>query len=261
MYGRRRLGANPYGSGRRSARWRRATLLGCVAMLALGCDSKSPTAPPPPTGGPQGLNIVFAGGAGALAPREAIIREHLERAFSDAAAAIPVAGVTLSVSTDPARIISGWGVGGRTLSSTLVEIGIDPALPDSTLALRLPAIAAHELHHVARFRGPGYGNTLLEAMVSEGLADHFALERHSQPPPPWTMALSADQYSTWLARARLEFDSPGYNHAAWFFGSLQTPRWTGYTLGYRFVDDYKSRHGGASAASLVNTPAEQFRPH
>lgn len=35
---------------------------------------------------------------------------------------------------------------------------------------------AHELHHAARWSGPGYGSTLGEVLVSEGLAGHFSIE-------------------------------------------------------------------------------------
>lgn len=246
---------------RRTARRRGSwAVVGWVALLTLGCEGDSPTSPSGPGTGPRGLTIVFEGGAGPLTTREAAIRGHVEAAYTNALAVVAVEGVTVAISTDPSEIIPGWGVGGFTRSASNVDIGIDPGLADSTLAQRLPSIVAHELHHIARVRGPGYGHTLLEAIVSEGLADHFALERFGQPPPPWTMALSADEYSHWLARARLEFDSTGFDHAAWFFGNGQIPNWTGYTLGFRIVGDYQAAHGGASAAALVNAPAEAFRP-
>ncbi|VEC94933.1 Predicted Zn-dependent protease (DUF2268) [Klebsiella variicola] len=34
----------------------------------------------------------------------------------------------------------------------------------------------HELHHAVRWTGPGYGSTLGEVLVSEGLAGHFSIE-------------------------------------------------------------------------------------
>lgn len=37
----------------------------------------------------------------------------------------------------------------------------------------VPATIIHELHHCSRSAGRGYGRTLLEALVSEALAQHF----------------------------------------------------------------------------------------
>lgn len=41
---------------------------------------------------------------------------------------------------------------------------------------RFMAVVAHELHHIKRWRGPGYGRTWGESMVSEGLALKFQRE-------------------------------------------------------------------------------------
>jgi uncharacterized protein YjaZ len=97
-------------------------------------------------------------------------------------------------------------------------------------------------------------------MVSEGLADHFSIELLGVPVPPWCLAFSDADNAVWLDAARPLFDS-SYTHSTWFFGtSITPPRWTGYTLGYRLVQDYKNRNPGATAAALVSTPANAFRP-
>ncbi len=63
------------------------------------------------------------------------------------------------------------------------------------------------------------------------------------------------------ALACAELDSTGFNFGHWFFtGNSELPPWTGYTLGFRLVQDYLDRNPGTSAASLVQTPAELFRP-
>ena len=49
--------------------------------------------------------------------------------------------------------------------------------------------------------GPGYGITLAEALVTEGLADHFVAEAFPDTPPqPWDHALSAEQETRALAK-------------------------------------------------------------
>ena len=84
-----------------------------------------------------------------------------------------------------------------------------------------------------RFRGPGYGLTLLEAMISEGMADHFAIELLDSPIPPWSDAFPEDRTDFYLARAELELDSTTFDFNNWFFGpSFDLPRWSGYTLSF-----------------------------
>jgi hypothetical protein len=185
-------------------------------------------------------------------------------AVARAAQALPVTGVTVTLIPDAQRAIAGWGFGGRTFSATAVELYIDPAQADLAQRLpeRLPPLVTHELHHAVRWRGPGYGRTLLEAMVSEGLADRFAVELLGTPVPPWSDAFARDQTGTYLDLARPEFDSTAYSHERWFFeaGQSQLPRWTGYTLGWRLVEAYQASNPGRSAAALVDTPASAFRP-
>ncbi len=238
-----------------------ASWLSAAAGL-LGCNHASPSEPDAPAPGASGLAVVFVDDRGPLLPRFDVIRRQLEETYRSVAALLPIGGITVQVGSEPDPLATGWGVTGGFRGGTLVELSIQPDLPDAQLAAQLAFVAAHEFHHVARSRGPGYGfGTLLEAMVSEGLADHFALELLGGPEPPYLLAFSAAQLEQWLARARPLFDSRTYGHDAWFFGTdPEIPRWTGYALGFELVSGYQARHGNPSAASLWNTPGEDFRP-
>ncbi|MDH3525703.1 MAG: DUF2268 domain-containing protein [Acidobacteriota bacterium] len=228
---------------------------GLVVSAACGGGS-SPTAP----AGGSGLTILFTGPAGVFGDQEAVIAQHVQDTWDAASRQLSLAGITVRVGPGPEYLIPGWGIGGRGLSATEIELAVDPSLPGATVAARLPSLAAHEFHHAARFRGPGYGSTLLQAMVSEGLADHYASELFGEPLPPWVDALSEEEFVLWLDRAWPKFDSTTYNHAAWFFGTGMVPNWTGYTIGFRLVGDYLAAHPGDTAASLVNLEADAFRP-
>lgn len=245
-------------TGRRPM-WRLGVALLLVPALAgsLACGGgSSPTAPD----GGGSLRIIFTGPSGIFGDQEAVIAQHIRDTWELASRQLSLAGITVRVGPGPEYLIPGWGIGGRGLSGTEVELVVAPSLPSSTVAARLPSLAAHEFHHAARFRGPGYGNTLLQAMVSEGLADHYASELFGEPLPPWVMALSEADLLLWLDRARPRFDSTTYNHSAWFFGTGNVPNWTGYTIGFRLVGDYLAAHPGSTAASLVNLGADAFRP-
>jgi len=104
-------------------------------------------------------------------------------------------GVSVSVGVHPENAITGTGVGGRTSPSNgHVTISLDPSVSyfKQTLNRWLPLLLSHELDHAVRIiDGPGYGTTLLEAIVSEGLADSFSLETYPQPRRPhWVTALA-----------------------------------------------------------------------
>jgi Predicted Zn-dependent protease (DUF2268) len=250
--------------------WSRAALVAALLVLSLGLASGlvacggggSADGDAPPAGAANRVSIDDA--AGALAAHQASIRALAEDALARSAALVPLAGVNVSIRADAANAIGGWGLGGRTFSATRVEIYIDPAWPDLAARLpeRLPGLVAHELHHAARWPNPGYGNTLLRAMVSEGMADHFAMQAVGAALPPWSNAFARDDTARLLDLARPEFDSTSYSHARWFFeaGAPQLPRWTGYTLGYRLVESYLAANPSSSAASLVGASAELFRP-
>jgi Predicted Zn-dependent protease (DUF2268) len=170
--------------------------------------------------------------------------------------------ISIQVRVDPSRSIPEIGVGGYTdpLGGD-VSVWIDDTPPGGLpAALRtwVPATLAHELHHSSRVRtGPGYGRTLGEALVTEGLADQFAAEVFPGTPlPPWDHALSADQEDALWERAQPDLwgsYSLG-DHRRWFFGGSGIPRWAGYTLGYRIVEAYLGE--ARTAAGAVQTKAQ-----
>lgn len=169
--------------------------------------------------------------------------------------------IRIEVALDAARAIPGIGVGGFANPATGdVSVWIDKAPPGglkAALETWVPATLAHELHHSSRIRmGPGYWITLAEALVTEGLADHFAAEAFPDTPPqPWDHALSAEQEAELWQKAQPILDVPrGYNHRAWFLGDGDLPRWAGYTLGYRIAEAYLG--DDASASSAVGTEAD-----
>jgi uncharacterized protein YjaZ len=94
---------------------------------------------------------------------------------------------------------------------------------------------------------------LLDALVSEGLADHFSVEVTGEDAPPWAVALTHEQLAAMSARAREEYDNSRYDHRAWFFGSEESaiPRWTGYSLGFQLMGDYLERHPTTRASALT----------
>lgn len=190
------------------------------------------------------------------------VRSSVRRTCSLVEQALPLANVDIVVRDDRFRFIPEWGIGGFTPDAHTVQINLDAARIDEVmLNERLPRCVAHELHHAGRWLNPGYGLQLFEAIVTEGLADHFASELLNQSQPPWAGALADDDVPTVKAIAESDLDASLHDHQAWFFGSQpnRIPRWAGYSLGWRVVEHHLGREPGCSSAALVAEPAASFR--
>lgn len=177
---------------------------------------------------------------------------------------LPLADVDVVVADDPNASIPEIGVGGYAPNAHRLDIYIDPEFPNLTQDLESKYVRtlAHELHHCARWNGCGYGKTLFEAIVSEGLADHFDQEVNGTTPLPWSIALTDEQVQALQYRLLEEGFSDDYNHSLWFFGSQpdQVPRWAGYTLGYSLAKSYME-FTGKKASELVAEPAQSFHSY
>jgi len=198
---------------------------------------------------------------GALAPRHDAIRAQVVRTLEAVHAVMPIDSVTIKVLADARRAIPGLGIGGYAPSGREIQLSFDPGFAelDDAIATQLLPLLAHEFHHARRWRAVGYGRTLLEAIVSEGLADHFSVEVSGAPPPPWTRALAPAQLSAWTRRALADGDQQPYDHNAWFFGTgSDIPRWAGYSVGFALVGEFLRAHPDRKPSDLFGEPASSF---
>lgn len=176
--------------------------------------------------------------------------------------------VAVSIAVDAAAVIPEIGVGGFTdPASGAVRISLDPDHANGTeqsITVWLPQVLAHELNHSKRIlEGPGYGTTVGEAIVTEGIADAFSLHAFpSTPPLPWANALQPDdleQLST-LARSNATTTNTPDLHSEWFFGSGDIPRWAGYTIGAAWVRDFLATNGNVDVRAATLLPAGDIIP-
>ncbi len=167
--------------------------------------------------------------------------------------------IDVVIEDNPTAAIPETGVGGYAPSAHLLYIHIDPQHKglEGVLASEIKSTLAHELHHCARWASIGYGHTLPEALVSEGLADHFDIEINGGDPKLWSIAIQGNELEILFQKAKQEFNNPEYNHSAWFYGSAETPRWAGYSLGFQIVSEYIKK-SGKNASELVSEPASVF---
>jgi Predicted Zn-dependent protease (DUF2268) len=198
--------------------------------------------------------IRAARAAGADLP--ATITHSIQRI--DRLLSLPTAYV--NVTADPKATIPGIGVGGESLGQD-VPVALNPHFGRFAWTIRvwLPITLAHELDETKReLDGPGGATSLLDWLVTDGLADHFALQAFpDSPPSPWDHALSRGQEGQLWKMARHHLDEI-IDFSDWFFGSLRIPHWAGYTLGFHLVGRYLARHPGTTAADLTSMDAERI---
>lgn len=194
-------------------------------------------------------------------------RNEIQKSFADGVikiqALLPVDDVDITIAHNPEGTIPEIGVGGYAPTANLIFISIDSEFKglEDFLYAEVQSTLAHELHHCARSKEVGYGNTLWEAMISEGLAGHFDIEVNGGNPKPWDIAFtSQDDLLKMQAKASPHYKATTYNHSDWFFGKGDEGivRWTGYTLGFHMVGEYLKSHPEMTAAKLYKTPAEDF---
>lgn len=188
------------------------------------------------------------------------VQSALDQAIRDIGAAISPKPTDIVVQYGT-HVIPEKGLLGYATYPGRIDILIDPANEALSSPQKQPIerLIAHEAHHVARMDGPGYGTTLGEALVSEGLAGRFVHELYGPPEEPWEIAVPRDQLRNYVEEIRDGWSLP-HDQDAWFFGTADKPRWLGYTYGYTLVGHYLQAHPGETAGSLCECEAEAFLP-
>ena len=105
--------------------------------------------------------------------------------------------------------------------------------------------------------------TLLDAMVTEGVADAFAMSICPEMRPRWTRALDADQQRRiWpRVRRRLGVADTTEIRRMLFGDNDRIPQWTGYTFGYRIIASYLESNPGTHPAQLVSVAGGAILAH
>lgn len=190
---------------------------------------------------------------------EAGLLDALKKAVKKANKQLKHSNCNILVFTDSEKAISEVGVGGLSWKTDWIRIDVDPKHKlglTKIISKNMPAMIAHELHHVRRGKSVGYGDTLGEALVTEGLAQSFEEILHPDYEVIYAHHLTKKELEKYWKQAQPLLKSKKYNHSEWFFGKGKLKRWTGYSLGYDIVQQYLKAHPTENPATLVDTSAE-----
>ncbi|HWD30998.1 MAG TPA: DUF2268 domain-containing putative Zn-dependent protease [Pseudomonas sp.] len=197
--------------------------------------------------------------SGDLSDFQSAIADQIALAQQTIEKLLPTSALDILVQYLPGEVIPEMGLLGRAHRSNLFSLTLDPSNPNFACSLNNGALLRqiiHEAHHCMRMAGPGYGHTLGESLVSEGLAGHFVSHLLNSGPEPWERAINLQTLRNappefWLLNRR------DYDHAAWFFGTTKDfPRWLGYSLGYQLVGQWLEESVSMSAEEWISVSAE-----
>lgn len=195
-------------------------------------------------------------------PLKQLIITRIKEGIKKISKLIDVEDVEFRVIVFPERTIPDKGMSGASPNNEHIYILLNPDHPrlKKSLDEELIATLAHEYHHTARRRAVGYGNNLFDSIVSEGLAEHFAIEV-TEEPLPWISPISEEEFLHWQSEAKKMWFNSEYDHLAWFIGlNSEIPRGTGYEIGRRLIADYLATHPDEKASGLYSTKSKEFLP-
>ena len=153
------------------------------------------------------------------------IKPIVEKVASPLVAELPAGDYALYIRDLKEYSIDNQYPGGHTYN--MFESMI--ALPDwNCELLDIESVVAHELHHLARWHYAGYGFSLGEAVLTEGIATLYE-EEISGKKPIWS---NTKLDSLIVDKLIKEWDAHNYDHDEWFF-SGKHGRWVGYSAGYK----------------------------
>jgi len=158
---------------------------------------------------------------------------------------VPIVNITIYPNSDFTMLETGEG--GYTPSMDWFHIYINPAKKkielDKIIKNIIPATVYHEMSHVSRWKNTGYGRSLLDVIVTEGLANVFSGEQWKKYKAPWNNYSKKEIIKLLdLLKKRKKSNDKNYNHDEWFYGTGKLPRWTGYKLGSYIIKSFRNNN-------------------
>lgn len=204
------------------------------------------------------MNLLIANASGKLTKHLALIKEAFGEAEKICKQKLGLTNVDVVVVHDPTKVIPEVGISGFAQHESLVYIYLDGAAKVTNLELL--ATLYHELHHAKRYQGPGYGKSLFDSIIWEGLATRFEEEVLDKASFVVKTIREYKDVNKLIHFAKPHFKDTKFDHFKWFIydNEKKLPRWTGYVIGYHIVGKYiKSKK--IPASKLVMENAKEFR--
>jgi uncharacterized protein YjaZ len=143
-----------------------------------------------------------------------------------------------------------------------VQININYKQLNKKMIDKLIYIIYHEMHHACR----GYAgylpknkeHILINSIISEGLADHFALEQHVSEDVLENTSYDLSEINQWIKKLGKVLWNKESADDSWIFGAKGKPKLLGYKIGRYIIQEVKERNPKLNSVNLVNVTPEKL---
>jgi uncharacterized protein YjaZ len=200
------------------------------------------------------IKYFIANASGTLSNKLDLITSEFEKARDIAINTLNASKIDVIFVDAPNNAIKELGVGGYTASENLIYISINSK--HHIKEPNIESIILHELHHATRWRKPGFGKTLAEVMITEGLATLFEEESTRRTPIYAKTKFDIKK----LELLKKEVGNDKFSYFDWFIGGTNDiPKWFGYACGYLLAKNLSDKTGKTSSELANQNIIIEFR--
>lgn len=152
------------------------------------------------------------------------------------------------------------GIVGCVSTPYQIDIMLDADRSDleTIITNELTAVIAHELHHAVRTSTGVAESSLLQTLISEGLACHFE-QQFLAKGSDFFDELKNSPWQAYFTQISPKLHDTDFDYPLYFGANKngQYPSRIGYWIGFNLVSEYINRYGGC-AASHIGVSAESI---
>ncbi|MFQ1607552.1 DUF2268 domain-containing putative Zn-dependent protease [Aeromonas veronii] len=153
------------------------------------------------------------------------------------------------------------GIGGWAINMYRIELQLDLERPDikEVIITELPAVLAHEVHHIVQKKNKVEPETLAETLIFEGLACYFEQRFNGGTLPSLFKASHHHDWQSLLAEMTPHLSSKQFNYLDFFYcrDNRPFPKYAGYWVGFNLVANYLAKNG-LNEIEVMGLPAEAY---
>lgn len=157
------------------------------------------------------------------------------------------------------------GVSAFTQAKDWVDIKINYKQFETTnknLLDQLIYIVYHEMHHACReYAGimpKNKEHILINSVISEGLADHFALEQYSSKYLLDTKNYNLSEIEPWFEKFGKIMWNKERDDDSWLYGGKEKPKMLGYKIGRYIISEVKKKNPKLNSINLIKSTPEKI---
>ena len=178
------------------------------------------------------------------------IQKHIE---------LPSLDIVISPCSE--EYITESGILGCVSTPYVIDVLLDTDREDLSNIINneLTATIAHELHHVIRASFGVEEKSLLQILISEGLACHFETKFSHCITSKFFADVKKYEWRDLYSKMQTNLKDSDFNYPVYFGGKdiAKFPNRAGYWVGFNLVSEYINKYGGC-AVTLVGISAEEL---